>query len=123
MKPSELLEDLRKKGVVFSLHEGERLRLNTPEGLVTPELVREVKRLKPDLLKVLEAERVLRRQEVVQRVTTGLPLKRWLTDREFTERYLILVQAHRAGTISEEVKERGLVFLLEHWEREKTEVE
>jgi len=116
LKPAELLEDLRTKGVVFSLHEGGRLHFSAPEGLITPELLQEVKRLKSSLLSILEAERALSQTHVVHRVAVGLPTHRCLSDEEFTERYMIIVRAHRAGMINATVRNGGLGFLLDHWD-------
>jgi hypothetical protein len=39
-----------------------------------------------------------------------------LSHDEFTERYLMLMQAHRTGRIDDQTKSDGLEFLLDHWD-------
>jgi hypothetical protein len=60
MTPDALLEDLRARGVELSA-QGNRLRVEAPAGLLTPELRQALVTYKPALLKLLEASAHLER--------------------------------------------------------------
>jgi hypothetical protein len=60
------------------------------------------------------------REAVIEAAAKGLPVDRWLTDQEFSDRYMALMQAYRDGIIDEQLKDEGLKFLLDHWQHEKT---
>lgn len=83
---------------------------------MTPELLQEVKRLKSGLLNILQVEQALGQRQVIHRVAEGLQRDRLLSNEEFTERYMILMRAHRNGTIDDRLRDEGLELLLDHWE-------
>jgi hypothetical protein len=61
------------------------------------------------------------REAVINAVAEGFPVDRWLTDQEFSDRYMALMQAYRNGIIDDQLKDEGLEFLLDHWQSGKQE--
>lgn len=59
------------------------------------------------------------KEAMIEVVAEGLPVDRWLTDQEFSDRYMALMQAHRNGVIDDQLKDKGLEFLLDHWRPDK----
>jgi len=55
---------------------------------------------------------------IIQRV--GRPGKgTFLTPREFTDRYMVLMKAHRSSLVDETVKDQGLDFLIDYFRFER----
>lgn len=59
MTPLDLLAELERRNVKLTLS-GDKLRLNAPAGVLTPELKEAVRRQKPALIALLEAQEAKR---------------------------------------------------------------
>lgn len=59
------------------------------------------------------------KQAVVDLVTANFKDGQYLSDQEFTDRYMVLMRAYRNGIIDEQMRDEGLEFLLDHWDYAK----
>jgi len=62
----------------------------------------------------------LLKQALLDQVTT-IDTRRFLSNVEFTQRYMILMRGYRSGIITEKTKDEGLMFLLNIWRPKKSE--
>lgn len=115
MTPLELFEDLKAGGITLRV-DGDKLRCRATEGVITPELRVVIAEHKAALIKVLTESQI--NKEIIEAVVTGIGSDGGLNGEEFTRRYLILMRAHQAGDIDDELRDQGIEFLLDHWKAE-----
>jgi hypothetical protein len=100
---TDLLETLQTLGVGVK-HENGQLMINDTAGNVTADLRERLRQHKNAIMAELVLSEVKR------------PDNAWLDNDEFTRRYLILMRAYRNGSLDANAKDRGLSYLLNHWD-------
>lgn len=108
-----VLKECESKGVVLHV-DGEYLKYKAPPGVMTEDLRDAIASHKTKLIRILQGRTTPEtKQAVVDAITVGFG--DWLSDREFTKRYLVLMKAWRSGVIDDQTRDQGLDFLLDHW--------
>jgi hypothetical protein len=108
-----VLKECESKSVILHV-DGENLKYKAPPGAMTEDLRDAIASHKPKLIKILQGKTTQgTKQAVVDAITVGF--EGWLSDQDFTRRYLILMRAWRNGVIDDQTKDQGLGFLLDHW--------
>ena len=59
------------------------------------------------------------KQSIIDLVAADFKDGQYLSDQEFTDRYMVLMKAYRKGVIDEQMRVEGLEFLLDHWDYAK----
>ena len=59
------------------------------------------------------------KQSIIDLVAADFKDGRYLSDQEFTDRYMVLMRAYRDGVIDEQMRDEGLEFLLDYWDYAK----
>lgn len=112
-----VLKKCESKGVILRV-DGENLKYKAPPGTMTEDLRDAITTHKSELVKILQdGTPPGTKQAVVEAVTTNF--EGWLSNEDFTHRYLILMKAWRNGTIDDQTRDEGLDFLLDHWKGSK----
>lgn len=109
MNVETVLKECQAKGISLST-DGENLKYRAPAGTVTEALKNQIQTYKPELLRHLIIDTV-----------TDFDTRRFLTNQEFTQRYMILMRGYRSGIINERTKDEGISCLLNIWRPKKSE--
>ena len=108
-----VLQKCESKGVILRV-DGENLKYKAPPGAMTEDLRDAIASHKPELIKTLQGKTTPEtKQAVVNAITVGFG--DWLSDEDFTRRYMILMKAWRNGIIDDQARDEGLDFLLDYW--------
>jgi len=86
------------------------LSIRGPKAKLTRDLVKKIRKNKPAILRQLVVNHVVR--------DYGDDMTKYLNHDQFTERYVYLTHAHRAGVINDDTMDQGLDFLLALWQPE-----
>lgn len=73
MKAVDIFETLCRSGAELTL-DGEKLRVNAPKGTLTPDMLNQMDRFKPELIDLLKSEIKWRVEAMRAQITAGKPV-------------------------------------------------
>jgi hypothetical protein len=107
MNAQAIIEQCRQDGINLSLVDEKELSIEGPKAKLTRDLVKKIRKNKPAILRQLVVNHVVR--------DYGDDMTKYLNHEQFTERYVYLTHAYRAGVIDASTLDQGLDFLLALW--------